>query len=85
MYPASIKQKHQPQTRAIFIATKDQRKTHGMFSSWIPCEDLAIDLRVRLGDWFRVIQLAHGANEETPKRQKREWVGVAKGRKGYGG
>ena len=26
-------------------------------------EDLAIDLRVRLGDWFRVIQLAHGANE----------------------
>ncbi|CAE7573710.1 Wdr35 [Symbiodinium sp. CCMP2456] len=27
-------------------------------------KDLAIDLRVRLGDWFRVIQLAHGANEE---------------------
>lgn len=27
-------------------------------------QDLAIDLRVRLGDWFRVIQLAHGANEE---------------------
>lgn len=26
-------------------------------------QDLAIDLRVRLGDWFRVIQLAHGANE----------------------
>ncbi|CAK9104743.1 WD repeat-containing protein 35 (Naofen), partial [Durusdinium trenchii] len=26
--------------------------------------DLAIDLRVRLGDWFRVIQLAHGANED---------------------
>ena len=24
-------------------------------------QDLAIDLRVRLGDWFRVIQLAHGA------------------------
>jgi len=27
-------------------------------------KDLAIDLRVRLGDWFRVIQLAHGANED---------------------
>lgn len=27
-------------------------------------QDLAIDLRVRLGDWFRVIQLAHGANED---------------------
>lgn len=27
-------------------------------------KDLAIDLRVRLGDWFRVIQLAHGSNEE---------------------
>ena len=40
-----------------------------MLSSWIPCEDLAIDLRVRLGDWFRVIQLAHGANEEPAKRQ----------------
>merc|ERR1740138_86944 len=26
--------------------------------------DLAIDLRVRLGDWFRVIQLAHGSNDE---------------------
>eukprot|EP00438_Fugacium_kawagutii_P031845 Skav220906 [mRNA] locus=scaffold1585:29666:48439:- [translate_table: standard] len=31
-------------------------------------EDLAIDLRVRLGDWFRVIQLAHGANEEREPR-----------------
>mmetsp|Transcript_20542 Transcript_20542/g.58181 ORF Transcript_20542/g.58181 Transcript_20542/m.58181 type:complete len:1228 (-) Transcript_20542:92-3775(-) len=27
-------------------------------------KDLAIDLRVRLGDWFRVIQLAHGGNED---------------------
>ena len=36
-----------------------------LWLSWIPCEDLAIDLRVRLGDWFRVIQLAHGANEVT--------------------
>merc|ERR1719281_1711489 len=27
-------------------------------------KDLAIDLRVRLGDWFRVIQLAHGSNED---------------------
>merc|ERR1719230_1377477 len=27
-------------------------------------KDLAIDLRVRLGDWFRVIQLAHNSNEE---------------------
>lgn len=27
-------------------------------------KDLAIDLRVRLGDWFRVIQLAHGGSEE---------------------
>merc|ERR1740138_1096391 len=27
-------------------------------------KDLAIDLRVRLGDWFRVIQLAHQGNED---------------------
>lgn len=27
-------------------------------------KDLAIDLRVRLGDWFRVIQLAHGSSED---------------------
>merc|ERR1719221_844585 len=27
-------------------------------------KDLAIDLRVRLGDWFRVIQLAYGGNED---------------------
>merc|ERR1712232_967395 len=27
-------------------------------------KDLAIDLRVRLGDWFRVLQLAHGSNDE---------------------
>eukprot|EP00747_Dinoflagellata_sp_TGD_P185914 gnl/TRDRNA2_/TRDRNA2_42708_c0_seq1.p1 gnl/TRDRNA2_/TRDRNA2_42708_c0~~gnl/TRDRNA2_/TRDRNA2_42708_c0_seq1.p1 ORF type:complete len:1239 (+),score=279.59 gnl/TRDRNA2_/TRDRNA2_42708_c0_seq1:153-3869(+) len=27
-------------------------------------KDLAIDLRVRLGDWFRVIQLAHGGDED---------------------
>lgn len=27
-------------------------------------KDLAIDLRVRLGDWFRVIQLAQGGNED---------------------
>jgi WD repeat-containing protein 35 len=27
-------------------------------------KDLAIDLRVRLGDWFRVLQLAQGGNED---------------------
>merc|ERR1740117_1782570 len=27
-------------------------------------KDLAIDLRVRLGDWFRVIQLSHGGNDD---------------------
>lgn len=27
-------------------------------------KDLAIDLRVRLGDWFRVVQLAHGGDED---------------------
>merc|ERR1719316_2217227 len=27
-------------------------------------KDLAIDLRVRIGDWKRVLQLAHGSNEE---------------------
>ena len=33
-------------------------------------QDLAIDLRVRLGDWFRVIQLAHGANEDGRAKEK---------------
>merc|ERR1719221_1010807 len=38
-------------------------------------KDLAIDLRLRLGDWFRVIQLAHGGGNEELLQQAWSAIG----------